>query len=135
MADAALELNDDRGQLPKSFAAQDIVALLAACSEQAEISGQMHEEANSEHMGADSESSVDDESIDGPCPSAHPVNAAEGPAAGGFVEGSALMERPQENQLKSAARQIQARSAFLALPRHDWIIPLGKKKRGDLVCA
>ena len=67
----------------------------------------MHEEANAEHMDADSESSVDEESIDGPCPPAHPGNAAEDPAVGGFVEGSAFMERPQENQLKSAARQIR----------------------------
>ena len=134
VVDAALELDDDRGQLPKSFPAQDIAAVLAACSEQAEISGQMHEEANSEHMDADSESSVENESIDGPCPPAHPVNAAEDPAVGGFVEGSAFMERPQENQLKSAAQQIQGRSAFLGLPRHDWIISL-RKKNGKIVCV
>ena len=134
VANAALELDDDRGELPKSLAAQDIAALLAACSEQAEISGQMHEEANAEHMDADSESSVDEESIDGPCPPAHPGNAAEDPAVGGFVEGSAFMERPQENQLKSAARQIQERSAFLALPRLDWIITLGKKS-GKIFCV
>ena len=131
MANAALELDDDRGELPKSLAAQDIAALLAACSEQAEISGQMHEEANSEHTDTDSESSVDDESID--CPPAHPVNM-EDPVIGGFMEGSAFMERVQENQLKSSAQLTQERSAFLALPRHDWIISLGKKS-GKIVCV
>ena len=133
VADAALELDFDRGQLPKSFAAQDIVAVLTACSEQANISGQMHEEANSEHMDTDSESSVHDESID--CPPAHPVNM-EDPVIGRFMERSALkfMESVQENQLKSAAQQIQERSAFLALPRHDWIISLGKKS-GKIVCV
>ena len=34
-----------------------------------------------------------------------------------------------DNQLKSAAQLIQERSAFLALPRHDWMISLGKKTR------
>ena len=82
--DAALELG---GQLPKSLAAQDTAAVLTACSEQAETSGQMHEEANPEHMDTDSENSVvdesEDESID--CPPAHPVNT-EDPVIGGFME-------------------------------------------------
>ena len=34
-----------------------------------------------------------------------------------------------DNQLKSAAQLVQERSAFLALPRHDWMISLGKKTR------
>ena len=125
VADAALELDIDRGRLPKSLSAQDIAAVLTACSEKAETSGQMHEEANPEHMDTDSENSVVDESID--CPPAHPVNT-EDPVIGGFMEetrlkalASAFMGRVQDNELKSVAQQIQERSAFLALSRHDCI--------------
>ena len=32
-----------------------------------------------------------------------------------------------------SAQQIQERSAFLALPRHDWIISLGKNT-GKVMC-
>ena len=91
--DAALELDIDRGRLPKSLAAQDIAAVLTACSEQAETSGQMHEEANPEHMDTDSENSVVDESEDKSiyCPPATPVNR-EDPVLGGFMQETKLKQ-------------------------------------------
>ena len=102
----------------------------------------MHEEANPEHMDTDSENSVvdesEDESID--CPPAHPVNT-EDPVIAGFMEetklkalASAFMENVPDNQLKSVAPLIQERSAFLALPRHDWMISLGRKT-GKVMCV
>ena len=140
VTDAALELDTDLVQLPKSLSAQDIASVLAASSEQAQTSESMQEMPTPEHMHADSDDSdsVVDESIDS-LP-AQPINTDD-PVVGGFMDETrikalafAFMGRVQDNELKSAKQQLEERSAFLALPRHNWILSLGKKT-GKIMCV